>query len=360
MHEQSYSESESKMEACLFRTGESIPTKNLNIFENFESITPCENFQNLCASMPSLSSLAPESPIEGQLLEEIITLMIEKQQFRTFADVIPYQWWSLLNQGLMDGVIKQFLDNHYLNRSALFCVLPDCRSITNSHWSLGIILLNSRRIILFDSIHDDVAESQTEQFRLMWFYVQLIVMVAQLENAKDIDDFLKPETWSFVWASDVPKQTNGYDCGLHVVLSAYSILSRKSYVTLNNSEFGRLWIFQNLVRCCSYLLNDKNIKSTRCNRIKSNGIISNMSKVWNNRENIYLNITRQPMHDILPLLASKDWQIDCGYLYCAKGQNHCKAVANMNQIFCCKCRRWYHESCIEKTFPPNTIYLICC
>ncbi|RWS01045.1 hypothetical protein B4U80_14791, partial [Leptotrombidium deliense] len=61
---------------------------------------------------------------------------------------------------------------------------------------------------------------------------------------------LNLEKWKYVYADDIPKQENGFDCGLFVILYAYAIARNEKFFSLP-CDTGRKWI-KYLGSCFNY------------------------------------------------------------------------------------------------------------
>ncbi|RWS18917.1 hypothetical protein B4U80_12390, partial [Leptotrombidium deliense] len=99
-----------------------------------------------------------------------------------------------------------------------------------SHWMLGIIIIKSREIILLDSLNNKYRNEQFTVLRRMIFMAAASALVK-----------LDISTWRCIYAEDTVKQQNGYDCGLFVILYAYSVIRNEKFFSLP-SRIGRRWI----------------------------------------------------------------------------------------------------------------------
>ena len=110
-------------------------------------------------------------------------------------------------------------ENIKLTKQSLFdfdtVLIPVCHS---QHWSLVAIKIKERRVRYFDSMGKS-ANSKTRNEMLKSFVSTILSQENKEKNLKFI-----PTEWLFRAESNVPQQTNAYDCGLFTCNFARSII----------------------------------------------------------------------------------------------------------------------------------------
>ncbi|RWS21954.1 hypothetical protein B4U80_14082, partial [Leptotrombidium deliense] len=124
---------------------------------------------------------------------------------------------------------------HYCDRfeafnKDIFLVCLNTQLNDGSHWMLGVINVNTREIIILDSLNN---KFRNEQFLVLR---KIITMAAAAALVK-----IDTTHWNYIYAEDVPKQSNSYDCGLFVILYAYAIIRKEKFFSIS-SRVGRRWI----------------------------------------------------------------------------------------------------------------------
>jgi Ulp1 family protease len=116
---------------------------------------------------------------------------------------------------------------------ACSCVIVPI-NIVDSHWLLGIIFPQKRAIAIIDSFADHGGVSGHDHF------FDIILRYVKDEHLDKKGVALDTEPWSRITIPS-PRQYNGYDCGVHVLINADLILAGESlnYSTEIITQFRR-------------------------------------------------------------------------------------------------------------------------
>jgi len=213
-----------------------------------------------------------------------------------------------------------------------------------THWMLGVIAFQPKEIIIFDSIRAD----RTHQFRALTLIAE--ASYAAAEKPFDISE------WKHIYAKDAPSQKNQIDCGVHVCLSAYSILSRTDFQlrrTLNDSALIRRWALNVLTHIVQPKgATDLVVPGNFDNRIT----LTDDDKQLPNQQIPKHRTTILPVQDIcLPTVIGLI-ERGRGSATSHDGWSHCAAsncegdhpdFSDVRQAMCVMCRNWYHEKCVS-------------
>ena len=105
-------------------------------------------------------------------------------------------------------------------------------NISNSHWTLAVVYMQTRRIQYYDSLHSTTTT-----------YLTALKRWIQDEHAdKKGSPLPRNEDWELIPCSSetTPKQANGYDCGVFTIMSADLIASNLDIMLISQNHMPML------------------------------------------------------------------------------------------------------------------------
>jgi sentrin-specific protease 1 len=131
-----------------------------------------------------------------------------------------------------DGVLNLALRRNYKKPTNVFKMqsvfLPV--NIANVHWVLIVIDMERRRIKFYDSLFDKQAGEKICKNILKWL---------QYESEQLIDEHFDKNEWMFsLGGGGIPQQTNGFDCGVFVLMYAEFVSRGLSVTSIDNRKMN--------------------------------------------------------------------------------------------------------------------------
>uniref|UniRef100_A0A8C5MCB0 Ubiquitin-like protease family profile domain-containing protein n=1 Tax=Leptobrachium leishanense TaxID=445787 RepID=A0A8C5MCB0_9ANUR len=120
------------------------------------------------------------------------------------------------------------------------------------HWFLAVAELKSKTVTIMDSLNNEYNKYCAVLQKMLYVIHSLCSSVEFLET-----------DWTWIVSADCPKQSNSYDCGVHVILNSYIICNGLNYVKSFDSNRVRQWIQTKILEVdYSYLTTKQTTKHT--------------------------------------------------------------------------------------------------
>ncbi|RWS24903.1 uncharacterized protein B4U80_13156 [Leptotrombidium deliense] len=255
------------------------------------------------------------------------------------SDILFVETWhySLVSTHQSENYIS-FCDRYQAFNKDYLIVALNNEIFAGMHWMLGLISFKLREIILLDSLNNSHREEQFDVLRRM------AMMAAATAKIK-----LNLDTWNYIYADDIPKQNNGYDCGLFVILYAYAFVRNEKFFSLP-SDIGIRWIkylgssfsFEPQKRLYPRM-SPKDLLDVR-------NIISQQSTMLGSPINIEMNMVEEKLLQTID--DSRNETNVCDFSFCRRGSE-----VSSTLVMCIICRKWFHEAC--QPYNSNVKYYKC-
>ncbi|KAM4031925.1 uncharacterized protein ACNLHF_019310 [Anomaloglossus baeobatrachus] len=201
-----------------------------NVEPNKDDLIVFENLKDVLKK-----TLQPSVWLCGEAIEEAIMNFICKLSYTEKILLCPVYIYPSIVRGC-SRLFYSFLANNYaLNKDILLVPFNTDVYGTGEHWCLGVIIFKTKEIIILDSCKS-FERAQTN----ISYLVSIAAACYQLGNVN-----CNMTEWRALLCEDAVQQRNSYDCGVHTVLNAYSIITGKCYTNVI-SEHARVWIGVNI------------------------------------------------------------------------------------------------------------------
>ncbi|KAI1294000.1 hypothetical protein HDE_06208 [Halotydeus destructor] len=209
-----------RVSTCVKRI--KFPSKPFESWNNWASKT----ITNADILEQELLGLKPGQYLTQSNLDDTTALLLVHADDETLDhnDQVCRQFLHIPTDIVVQITIGKIPHSHFFAHSpaakalATFYFLCD-RSGATGHWVLGLICFTSRRVIVFDSLF---AKYQPERRKHVFAFAKRYITLAHL-FAGYPEDMTK---WKYIFATDAPKQRNGFDCGIFAFHIVHAILHR--------------------------------------------------------------------------------------------------------------------------------------
>jgi hypothetical protein len=288
------------------------------------------------------SDLNPKTRLNGSTIIEAIEVIVRNSEMED-AIATPDPSVEVIAR---EGDYKKLIEN--VARDELYgydIVLQHMWVDKGDHYVNGGIVFKEKTIFILDSLRMSDASRRTD------FNVLLrIASAAALTSGNKIN----PDDWTFVYASDAPKQRNSYDCGVFCISNAYAIANAKNFLNTPTSRFEsnstRTWIRKLLKE------NKLPIRLRGKPKMKDDDrhdAVEELRAI----EGYAITITRAPINNTLIQQVER---LKTGWSICAAKGCTEDTLHEQRQLLCIGCRRWYHERCQDLQTKENfSEYLYC-
>jgi len=118
--------------------------------------------------------------------------------------------------------------------------------IQQSHWILMMVDFKSRVIWCLDLLGKDQQKTSPDYaryFKAIFRYIQQEYSELQ-EPGGSTNKFPSPGEWTFACPRQIPRQKDGYNCGVYVCMYIYCISTRRRFFDSNGwpSHFCRIML----------------------------------------------------------------------------------------------------------------------
>lgn len=201
-----------------------------------------------------------------------------------------------------------------------------------------VLIFSTKEVIFLDSMKE---KERTEE------HADIALSIAaacyQLANVS-----FSKEEWRVYLCEDAVQQNNTFDCGIYTVLNAYCIISGHQYHNVVSQQV-RKWIALNVAehkQCNCRRLKTK--KHNKCSHVKKHRALLQM--------NMKTAVIEKPLSTYVLSLLDRD-----SSRWSTCGQNTCPGSFTPNDcmVLCCKCRQWYHASCLLQIASKLPTYYLC-
>ena len=278
---------------------------------------------NLEILQSSLDTLDPENWLDGEVIDAYIHLMTKAVSNKVVKvlhlSTIFFQ--KLVGCGPKgESVLREGIDRDVLNQDVLIAPI-----FHQNHWTLIIIDIVRRIIISLDSLNLATTFGIRE-------YSAFLSNLSMTHKKRPINWSL----WRLYKPTDMPRQTNSFDCGIYICTYAKMLCTGKGRLRSGNLNFERRSIRESIVCSTESTVIESESKTKNidicegdiCENVISNTIPSGFRSTEN-----YLLTS-------LNTIFSKDFS-KCNSIPCLKPKNkNTIKCGNINY-----CRKWYHVAC---------------
>ena len=157
-----------------------------------------------------LAGFAAERMVSDEIVNAFLTLLCDDTSSYT-AVSIPSTLFTLA----LDGQFEGYSDQELVSADIIFQPI-----VHNAHWILAVFEKRSKIITIYDSTNRDSNENFATMFKDLLTPLRIRVRDIKCRNTDLI----------------VPNQSNGYDCGIFLMIFAYCIMNNIDLNTIDLSE----------------------------------------------------------------------------------------------------------------------------
>jgi len=154
--------------------------------------------------------------LNDNIIDYYFSLLFENNSYYTFFDSFFYA--SLVSRGL-NSVLNRKKNVNVFQYRKIFIPI-----VENYHWLLVVVDVELHRIVLYDSFGRK--------------YPNNMCNISKYFNCKYSQTFSNIKIWDLTYATDLPKQTNSYDCGMYVCKFAEFITKNRCF-NFNDASMKR-------------------------------------------------------------------------------------------------------------------------
>lgn len=272
-----------------------------------------------CVQRGAFKSLIGKQWLDDECLGTAVKQIVRDADFSDQCLVISPHFLRFLEDKKVSALSGFLCTHEALNRDfMLFIVNED-----GLHWQLVTADLVNKTLQVFDSM------CVSDQ-RAIEICTACLSIIGAAHAIADVEFNTADYRCSVV---NCPQQSNGTDCGVYVVVNAYSFVNGRDLYQPNCSQ-ARKWIAQ--LMKASYSSGEL-YKKARMGKLTRGTALERCQKFFEHKLKSVGAVHREEYVKRVPN-DSANWSI------CAEG--HCPDDAReTKQTQCCSCRFWFHEDC---------------
>jgi hypothetical protein len=283
----------------------------------------------------------------GETIDQVIVQLIKDAKLER-AFCVPEVNYTLICGHSYTQTIHFAANNMLLNYDVLLVPVNH-----NQHWMLGVVLFETKTIILVDSFnHIRLGDSGVAKS----VFKNLFVLAVSAKLATGLS--ASTEEWRFVYAVDAPIQNDGTECGVIVCLNVLSLVSRVSYPTntsLNPTKHhrNRRWMLDCLDRSTKINVKPQKVIKKRIPKSHMEVMLSKLAQLITEDINIVSHENSWGLIIHAMFYSKSSWTV-CAEKDCVGDDQH-----GEDQFMCVECRQWVHRFCSQIEKVKECDYFIC-
>lgn len=273
------------------------------------------------------------------LLDAYFIVLLNKRATKSSVTIFPVESYIVSNimmEGAFENALQCFI--RYSVPEQDIVLLPLVR---NEHITLIVIIRKLKMLLYLDSLSGVIVPKSEIDFVMSLYKSYDNIITKTNFNIFD---------WHLYIPKDIPKQKNGYDCGVYACLFAELLICGNKDV-LKYLDFKDLCQYRHIIRSSMEKeMRDCKIKAFKERTFSKKNLLSMALTERLELKNINVESVQGNTMEFLATIVNKYWDEDT-MSTCALG-NECNNVFD-KMVICKACDHWFHLKCLKLSEPSS-------